>query len=78
VPCQNPPGLSREDRFIMDWYFMNCTDFAKDFNLMPMMIGKLNLNYESEMMFLRKLNIIRNSMAKIRQEEAEKEVKEEK
>ncbi len=56
---------------------MNCTDFARDFNLMPMMIGKLNLNYESEMMFLRKLNMIRNAMAKIRQEEPEKEVSKE-
>lgn len=45
---------------------------------MPMMIGKLNLNYESEMMFLRKLNMIRNAMAKIRQEEAEKEASKEK
>ncbi len=57
---------------------MNCTDFARDFNLMPMMIGKLNLNYESEMMFLRKLNMIRNTMAIIRREEAEKEVSKEK
>lgn len=45
---------------------------------MPMMIGNLNFSDKGEMVFLRKLNLIHNSMAKIQQQDSEKEIKKEK
>lgn len=71
--CQNPPKLSKEDRFIWTWYQISITAFTIGFNLMAMLIGRIDMDEVSERIFLAKLDLIHQTMIRIQEKETKKE-----
>jgi len=65
------PVLSIGDKFVLAWYGRNCTGFARDFNLMPMLIRRMNLRPENEELFLMKLNTIHRTLGEIEDDKRE-------
>ena len=70
-PAQNPPPLEGDDAMAWAWFGGNCTGFAKDFGMVPVLIDALGLDEQAREMFVLKLSLIYSTILSIQQKEAE-------
>jgi hypothetical protein len=65
--------LGDGDARALRWYSENCSPFAKDFGLVPVMFASLGLEGEQRRMFLSKLDAVHAMAQRLATAEAEKE-----
>jgi len=70
--AQNPPSLEGSDQFAWDWYWKNCTRFAREYGLIPGLITRLEMRAADEAVFLKKMDAINEMALRIAEREAEK------
>ena len=71
--CQNPPPLNKGDQFVWNWFHANFNEFSVNFNLMPMLIDKLNLESPAQEIFLMKMDLIWKTKMRISEKEKEEQ-----
>lgn len=70
---QNPPPLRGSDLAIWKWYQSHATQFVQEFNLMATLYKDLNLKGADEEFFLKKINMIHNTMNNLRVKKSNRE-----
>jgi hypothetical protein len=69
---EEPPPLEESDTMAMNFYAEYATEFTRDFGLMPGFIERLGLAGGFRRVFLAKLNLIHDTVLKMRAREIEK------
>ena len=69
----NPPLLNDSDLYVWKWHRKNMNQLVLEYNLLPMLLKRLNLEQGSFEVFLTKLNMIHQTMQRIWRREADKE-----
>lgn len=68
---QNPPPLDGHSWATLDWYVEHVTGFAKEFGFLPEELRRLRMPETERTIFLAKLDVIHQALARIAREEAE-------
>lgn len=70
-PAQNPPPLEGGDAFAWAWFHENVGPFAQQFGLVPLAIQELGLGGVQKSLFLRKLDLILETLSREEMTKAE-------